>query len=714
MLEKEAGQGFVFKYFVLKDVVISASVIIAIAVALLMLYMRKPTLTMKQYIMYADHLGSCDGTQFKIDKDTDEMKTLGLALKRASKRLCEQSMAVNQAMIDLKGLAAFPANSPTIELSMNKEGEIQYINPIGEKILKDLTLRNEQVYVLMPRDILLLINKCLKNKTAVYDYEVEIEDHTFLWTFTPIVDCDLVHGYGKDITLIKQAEAKAHEADIKTCIAEKANYAKSEFLANMSHEIRTPLTAIIGFSESLLDGDANVDRNIESIQTIIQSGKHLSSIINNILDLSKIEAGKVEIECIPVELLTMLNDVQRLAELQAQEKGVVFALDYHFPLPDHMMGDSLRIKQILLNLCNNAIKFTDKGGVKLSVKFEKELSRINFDITDTGVGLTEKQIDNLFIAFNQADASTTRRFGGTGLGLHLSKQLAERMKGTIDVKSVYSEGSCFSLVLDVTLPDVAHFLEGIDDIKPIETSKSTSSKNEFYSGNVLLAEDNDNNKQLINMFLKKLGVEVSFACNGQEAVDLAQQVDYDLILMDIQMPVMDGLEATKKLISLGCETPIVALTANAMKEDREICRQAGCEDFLAKPINRQHFVEVVTRYLCPVEQTLNPLYSRLLEEEPDMQDLVDNFLSGLPQMFTDIENACLNESWDHLSYLVHDMKSIGGGYGYPQLTEVSQQIEIALAQKNYMNVVGLTHELESICRRILLVSKDDSQQQQRA
>jgi len=714
MLENEAGQGLVFKHFVLKNIVITASAVIAVAIALLMLYMRKPSLTMKQYVMYADHLGSCDGTQFKIDNNTAEMKNLGLALKRASKRLCEQNMAVSQAMMDLKGLAAFPANSPTIELSMTKEGEIQYINPTGEKTLKDLKLRNEQIYVLMPRDILVLIKKCLKNKTAVYDYEVEIEGNTFLWAFTPVVDCDFVHGYGKDITLIKQAEEQARTADIKTGIAEKANYAKSEFLANMSHEIRTPLTAIIGFSESLLDGDVNAEKNIESIQTIIQSGKHLSSIINNILDLSKIEAGKVEIECIPVELLKMLDDVQRLAELQSQEKGVVFALDYHFPLPDHILGDSLRIKQILLNLCNNAIKFTDKGGVKLSVKFEKELSRISFDVTDTGVGLTEEQIGNLFVAFNQADASTTRRFGGTGLGLHLSRQLAERMKGTIEVKSTYGEGSCFSLALDVMLPDVAHFLEGPENIKLIETRKVTSSRNEFYSGNVLLAEDNDNNKQLINMFLQKLGAEVSFANNGQEAVDLAQRVDYDLILMDMQMPVMDGLEATRQLMSLGCDTPIVALTANAMKEDREICRQAGCEDFLAKPINRQHFVEVVTRYLCPVEETLNPLYSHLLEEEPEMQDLVDNFLSGLPKMFTDIENACLNENWGHLSHLAHDMKSIGGGYGYPQLTEVSQQIEIALAQKSYMNVVGLVHELESICRRVLLGSKDDAQQKQRA
>jgi len=696
-----------------KESIPTIVLILSIAIILLLTYIRRPVLLLKQYALFADHLESCDSQQLQIDESTDEMKSLGSSLQRASKRLGEQNVAIYQAMSDLKSLAAFPANSPTIEISMNTSGDIKYINPAGQNILHDLNFSAEQIYVLMPADILGLIKRCVETQAAEDDVEVEANGHTFLWTFTPVADDELVHCYGKDITSIKQAEAQAHEAGLDKRMAEQANHAKSEFLANMSHEIRTPLTAIVGFSESLLDSDQSMSERHDSIQTIISSGKHLTCIINNILDLSKIEAGKIEIESIPFELFGMLDDVQRLAELQAQEKGVMFLMDYDFPLPDHIVGDSVRMKQILLNLCNNAIKFTEKGSVRVHVKYDKMLSRLSFDVRDTGVGLTSEQMSRLFVAFSQADSSTTRQYGGTGLGLHLSRQLAERMNGDIAVQSESGKGSCFSVNFKVELPDITLYVDNLDsiqtsDVKPVEQ------QTERYSGHILVAEDNFNNQQLVNLFLRKLGVHVTFANDGQVAVDLANENDYDLILMDMQMPVMDGLEATRQLMSSGCEIPIVALTANVMKEDREICRQAGCVDFLAKPINREQFNEVVARYLCPMEETLNPLYSLLLDEEPEMQDLVENFLAKLPFMFTEIQNACVNEKWARLSHLVHDMKSVGGGYGYPQLTEVSQRIELSLAKQNLMEVVGLVSELESVCKRVLLVSKSDLPQQQMA
>ncbi|NOY67408.1 MAG: response regulator [Gammaproteobacteria bacterium] len=716
----------IFTYFILvKDraqqaytteemsIVLAGLAITAVAVILLFIYFCQAVSAVAQYTNYADHLGSPDVKSFKIDESSDELKNLGLALQRASKRLSDQEEAINQAMRDMKNLTAFPANSPTIELSMNASGNIQYINPCGQKILHEKNLRVEQIYVLMPSEIMALIRICLETKNTIYDFEVEYEGNVFLWTFTPVADRDLVHGYGKDITLTRQAEEKARAADMKKCVAEKANNAKSEFLANMSHEIRTPLTAIIGFSESLLDGDLKSSEHIESIQTIIQSGKHLSSIINNILDLSKIEAGKIEIESISYELLSMFDEVRHLAEQQAKEKDIGFTFEYGFPLPEYVIGDPVRIKQILLNLCNNAIKFTADGGVNVKVEYDKGLSQLSVRVYDSGVGLTDEQIDKLFIAFNQADASTTRCYGGTGLGLHLSKQLAEKMNGDISIESHFGEGSCFTLILQVELPEDVHFLDKIKYTPPAETCPDMQ-QCKYFSGHILLAEDNIDNQQLINLFLRNLGVDVTFANNGQEAVRLAQNNDYDLIIMDMKMPVMDGLEATRRLISSGCEAPVVALTANAMKEDREICYQAGCDDFLIKPIDRKHFFDVVTRYLHPVEEIINPLYSRLLEDEPGMQDLVDGFLSSLPVMFTNIQNACADECWDELSRLVHDMKSVGGGYGYPLLTETSKKIETALAGKNMMDVVSQVHELELVCKRILLVSKVDVPAQQLA
>jgi len=378
-----------------------------------------------------------------------------------------------------------------------------------------------------------------------------------------------------------------------------ANRAKSAFLANMSHEIRTPLTSIIGFAEMSLNTNQTVEEQRESLAMIRSSGKHLLKIINDILDLSKIEADKLEVEKIPLSPIQVLEDVCALMKMQAHEKGLEFIVNPIFPLSTRIISDPLRIKQILLNLCSNAIKFTEKGSVKISVRMDFNEEKIYFEVEDTGVGLSKDQIDRIFVAFNQADVTTTRQFGGTGLGLSLSKKLAEMLGGNITVTSKLKEGSRFVACLSTGIIHDEDIINKIETgFVPIDTNKDVPiMENVSVAGKVLLVEDNVVNQLLLSKLIKNSGADVVVMDNGQKGVDAALAGDYDLVFMDIQMPVMDGLEATKYLRAQAYDAPIVALTANTMKEDRALCMEAGFSDFVSKPVNQARLLRIIKHYL---------------------------------------------------------------------------------------------------------------------
>ena len=488
--------------------------------------------------------------------------------------------------------------------------------------------------------------------------------------------------------------------------AEKANNAKSSFLANMSHEIRTPLTAIIGFSESLLESDQSMSDRVDSIQTVIRSGKHLQQIINDILDLSKVEAEKLELEKIPLDLFELVADIHSLASLQADEKNLTCTLDYHFPLPDKIYCDPVRLKQILINLCSNAIKFTSEGGIRIEVTFNTETDYLFFKVIDTGIGISTEHQKRLFTAFSQGDASTTRKYGGTGLGLYLSRQLANMLGGDIQMDSTVNIGSCFTL--QIPAGNCAD-RQLVDRMTPGNKDKREKDwiQPATLSGHILLAEDNADNQRLISLYLRRLGADVTIAENGKHAVDIALTNDFDLILMDMQMPVMSGLEATRQLRDFNYNTPIVALTANAQIQDQQACMEAGCIGFLTKPINKQEFNDTVSCYLKPVpdiqdesEFPLEQLKSTLLEYEPDLEELVKEYIAKLPAIISEIKQANTEADQEVFRRLAHNLKATGGNFGFMPLSDAAAKLEFEITRKNQFGIEAQLDAIDKLVQRI--------------
>lgn len=406
--------------------------------------------------------------------------------------------------------------------------------------------------------------------------------------------------------------------------AEAANQSKSAFLANMSHEIRTPMTAILGYTEILeVESKSHQvpDLFSESLAIIKRNGGHLMELINDILDLSKIEADKIDIETISCSPQKIVEEVIELVRVRAEDKGLKLEASYQYPLPAQIQSDPTRIRQILINLLGNAIKFTEVGTIRLETSLlerSDQEPQVQFTVVDQGIGMTRSQMSSLFRPFNQADSSTTRKYGGTGLGLTICKRLTEMMGGEILVSSEHEKGSQFSATVN------AGSLEGIELLQEFsKQSLQTDPESQENNSNqdpatsleitleglkILLAEDGPDNQRLISFILKKAGAEVIIAENGEVASQKALESmeggsPYDAILMDIQMPILDGYEATRNIRERGYSAPVIALTANAMEGDRQKCIDAGCNDYLKKPVDRKKMVSLIHE-ICTAENAV--------------------------------------------------------------------------------------------------------------
>lgn len=407
---------------------------------------------------------------------------------------------------------------------------------------------------------------------------------------------------GLTMLLLSVAGLFEHYRRLMKNALEGANRAKSDFLANMSHELRTPMTAILGFAEYLGEPELSPAQREEAIKTINRNGDHLLKIVNDILDITKVETNCLEIEYRRFCVAELIWGIQDLMQVRSDAKSIQFEVKFASSIPESIDSDPLRLRQILINLIGNAIRFTEKGSVRVIVHYleDRFCPLLRFDVIDTGIGIGGDQVDRLFQPFAQADGSPTRKFAGAGLGLAISKRLTEMLGGTISVHSELGQGSQFG----VTLPLSAAGVPLIEPVRPDgATIKPTnhaegSPKKPLSGRQVLIADDSSDSLRLMSHILEKAGARVATAENGQRAVDIVTAADsagesFDAILMDVQMPVLDGHAATGQLRESGFHRPIIAVTARAMNQDRIDCIAAGCDDVVTKPVDRRKLVDAI-------------------------------------------------------------------------------------------------------------------------
>jgi signal transduction histidine kinase/HPt (histidine-containing phosphotransfer) domain-containing protein len=531
--------------------------------------------------------------------------------------------------------------------------------------------------------------------------------------------------------LEERVRQRTEELNRAKTAAEAANRSKSEFLANMSHEIRTPMTAIIGHADLLLDPDSSQSDRLNSVNAIRRSGQHLLTVINDILDLSKIEAGKMTVERVECDPCRVVGEVASLMRPRAQEKGLGFHVSFNTPLPHTIRSDPTRLRQILINLVGNAVKFTDRGAVTLSLSLEQQQGQghvLRAEVADTGVGISQEQLAQLFTAFGQADGSTTRRFGGTGLGLVICRRLAQLMGGDIVVESMPGWGSRFAMVLPVG--DLAGREMILDPAEAMRLSDvgaaSRGGENSVTAlhGRVLLAEDGRENQVVICAYLRKAGLDVTVANDGREAVELARSGSFDLVLMDMQMPHLDGYGAASKLRQGGFTLPIVALTAHAMSEDRKKCITAGCTDYLSKPVSRNDLLEMVRRYLrasprgAAAESIAVPVAAAPpvgtvrsdLADDPEIRPFLPEFLDSLPAKVAALASLRRRSDLDALKDALHQLKGTGGLYGFPQITATAEEAERRIKEQGSLQ--NVREAVESLVRLVRSVEGYDRAREQ--
>ncbi|MDP4537254.1 ATP-binding protein [Alkalimonas collagenimarina] len=488
--------------------------------------------------------------------------------------------------------------------------------------------------------------------------------------------------------------AANHELIIARETAEQASRLKSVFLANMSHEIRTPLTAIIGFSEQSVQ-EVDVEKIKDYQHRVLKSSQHLLNLINDILDLSKIEADKLELQAETFNCLEIIDDVYQLTHNQAVAKGLDCELQWIFPLPETLKTDEVRFRQVLLNLTSNAVKFTQEGKIIIRVEHDLMSQQLRIAVKDTGIGIAPSELSRLFQPFVQADSTVTRHFGGTGLGLCISKKLVQQMGGDIFVESVKGVGSNFEILLDCTGMD-SHLVQSYQPPEVILTEPLTHQQSALH---ILVAEDNPDNQLLLSILLQQVNATYVMVENGHQAVEQVLSADFDLIFMDMQMPEMGGEEATELIRHAGIQTPIIAVTANVMSEDIERYKRSGCQSVLSKPINQQQFLTVVKSFRTELSTEDHLQLEQKLAQDPVIQALKQSFKLKLPGLIEQLQQAFELQDWDRLAFEAHSLKGSAGSMDFPTITELAAELEQLAHQQVVQRCEDVLLQMQSIAEK---------------
>lgn len=501
--------------------------------------------------------------------------------------------------------------------------------------------------------------------------------------------------------------------------AEVANKAKSKFLANVSHEIRTPMAAILGYSDLLMDPKIDCSSRNNYLMIVRRNSEHLLRLINDILDLSKIEAGKLTLNMQRCNLISLLANVASMMRPRAQLRGNILSVEYLSELPETIHTDGDRLRQAIVNLAGNAIKFTENGQVRIRVSLLGQWRNggpaVKIEVVDTGIGIRDAVLPQLFQPFNQGDVATSQKFGGTGLGLAISRHIAELLSGELNAESLYGGGSTFTMIVPTgDLEGVKILQHPSEIIEDLDENPYSLDAKDLSGLNILVAEDSIDNQELIRIMLCRAGATVEIAENGRIAVQKAESESFDVILMDMNMPEMDGYEATRLLRIREYDRPILALTANAMIEDKERCLAAGCNDYLSKPIDRVRMMRSIAWHAGkPITELADEEYTvkesppsnedsitSLYVDDPEIMPILDGYIGRLGGQVDGMRGALADAKFVDLQRLAHKMKGSGANYGYPMLTDAAKELENAAKAQDVQSAAETLNKIASLCRAI--------------